>query len=66
MVAQLFPDPLFQLLVCGLLMIFCQLEECADYFAVVLVLEADYYGPGDSGVGDQTFFDFEGVDVFAA
>jgi hypothetical protein len=41
-------------------------EEGGGYFDVAGVWDADYDGAGDGWVGYEAFFDFEGVDVFAA
>jgi hypothetical protein len=41
-------------------------EEGRGYFDIAGVRDADYDGAGDGWVGYEAFFDFEGVDVFAA
>ena len=65
MVPQLAPDPLLQFLVRRLLVIFCEFQERTDDFAVVLVLQTDDDRAGNGGMRNETFFNFERIDVLA-
>ena len=64
--AELAADPLAHLVGAQGLVAALEAQKGADDLAVMLVLEAGDDGERDGRVGDQTLFDLQGVDVFAA
>jgi hypothetical protein len=64
--AQDFPHPIPDLVKTYFVGAFFAKEEGGRDFDVARVRYADDDCAGDGGVFDETFFDFEGVDVFAA